>query len=292
MESLTLALKEMNNLHTLDLSNNYIGNDGIKLLAGLFDSPRQYLSNLEVLLLNDNHYYSEVGAKILAEKLKKQLQLHTIEFNRDLIAFSAEILSLRHQQKLRKTPAILPQPTSPTSFSEIINFVFEQFYSYNNYNYYVLSVIILGIIVLVRVSLFFKSKASRSNKIMQSTEVSRALTCSSFSVSDAWYLKRLESINLNGTGTVIAILDTTINPSFPCFTETKIQYVTINESFPSLTGEEILVVDCLPGVLVASDLSGTTHGTICSAIAVGSQCDTTSGVIPRGVAPGAQLIVY
>ena len=34
------------------------------------------------------------------------------------------------------------------------------------------------------------------------------------------------------------------------------------------------------------------YGTVCSGIAVGSQCDTTSGVVPRGVAPGAQLIVY
>ena len=62
MEMITLALKEMNNLHTLNLSNNKIGDDGIKLLAELFDSPQQYLSNLKVLLLDGNHY-SEVGAK-------------------------------------------------------------------------------------------------------------------------------------------------------------------------------------------------------------------------------------
>ena len=296
METLTLALKEMNNLHTLDLSHNHIGDDGMKLLAELFDSPQQYLGNLKVLLLNGNQY-SEVGAKILAEILKKFLQLQTIEFNRDLIMFSAEVLSLRHQQNIRKIPVILPQQPSPISetssisFSEILNFVFEQFYLYNHYNYYVFSVIFLGLVVLVRVSMFFKSKAS-SNKIMQSTELSRALTYSSFSVSDAWYLKRLESMNLDGTGTVIAILDTTIDQTFPCFTKKKILHVANNESFPSLTEEEILVIDCLPGVPVASDLHATMHGTICSAIAVGSQCDTTSGVIPRGVAPGAQLIVY
>ena len=78
------------------------------------------------------------------------------------------------------------------------------------------------------------------------------------------------------------------------FKKKKILRVAINESFPSLTGEEILIIDCLPSVSWpdASDLHATMHGTICSAIAVGSQCDTTSGVIPRGVAPGAQLIVY
>ena len=162
--------------------------------------------------------------KILSEILKKHLQLQRIEFNRNLITFSAEVLSLRHQRNLRKIPVILPQQSSPIpetssiSFSEIVIFVFEQFYPYN---YYVFSVIFLGIVVLVRISLFFKSKAS-SNKILQATELSRGLTCSSFSVSDAWYLKRLECINLKGTGTVIAILDTTINESFlPCLKKRK-----------------------------------------------------------------------
>ena len=72
---------------------------------------------------------------------------------------------------------------------------------------------------------------------------------------------------MNGTGTVIAVLDT-----------------TIDQHFPSFTGKEISVIDCLPGVPVVS----TMHGTICSAVAVGLQSDTT----PRGVAPCAKLIVY
>ena len=270
MEPLIEALKEMSNLHTLDLSRNEIGDHGIKLLAELFEHPQQYLCNLKVLNLDSNHYSVE-GAEILAEKLRKLLLFHTIEIsgNYKLKYLNAEFFFLKHQQKV---PVIWPQQTS----------VFKLILS-----------VILGIIVLVGVSLIFKSKAS-SKKVKQSTELSRALTYSSFSVSDAWYLKRLECINLKGTGTVIAILDTTINQSFPSFTEKKILPVAINESFPSLTGEEILVIDCLPSISwpVASDLHATMHGTICSAIAVGSKCDTTSGVIPRGVAPGARLIVY
>ena len=283
MEPLTESLKEINNLRTLDLSFNKIQDDGIKLLAELFDSPQQYLCNLKVLNLHGNTY-SEVGAKILAEKLKK---LHKIEVtgNYELTDLNAEILFLNYQQKVNKTPGILPQPTSPISMAEMGIYVFKQFHPY----YYSIISIILGIIVyvmLVRVPLFFKSKVSK--KFMQSTELSRALSCSTFSVSDAWHLKRLDSIGLNGTGTVVAILDTAIFQNFPSFTGKKILNITINESFPSFTGEEILVIDCLPHVPATSN----EHGTLCSAIAVGSQCDTISGVVPRGVAPGARLIVY
>ena len=102
---------------------------------------------------------------------------------------------------------------------------------------------------------------------MQSPELSVALSCACRSVSDAWGLKRLDGMNLNGTGTIIAILDT-----------------AIDQDSPSFTGKEFSCIDCLPGVPVAS----TVHGTICSAVAVGLQSDTT----PRGVAPCAQLIVY
>ena len=280
MEPLTEALKEMNNLHTLDLSHNSIGDDGIKLLAELFDSPQQYLCTVEVLRLHSNTY-SEVGTKILAEKFKKLLHFHTIEVVGDY-ELNAEISFLKYQRKVNRTSVISPQQTSPLSMAEMVIFVCKQFHPYN---YSIIS-LILGIIVLLGVSLFFKSKVSK--KFIQSTELSRALSCSTFSVSDAWHLKRLDSIGLNGTGTVVAILDTAIYQNFPSFTGKKILNITINESFPSFTGEEILVIDCLPHVPAASN----EHGTLCSAIAVGSQCDTISGVVPRGVAPDARLIVY
>ena len=113
---------------------------------------------------------------------------------------------------------------------------------------------------------------------MQSTELSKALSCACRSVSDAWDLKRLDSINLNGTGTIIAILDTAINQNLPSF------FGAIDQNSPTFIGKEILVINCLPGVPIGS----IRHGTICSAVAVGLQSDTT----PRGVAPCAQLIVY
>ena len=48
-------------------------------------------------------------------------------------------------------------------------------------------------------------------------------------------------------------------------------------------------MDCLSKDLVSSK----DHGTICSAVAVGSPCETPSRlIIPRGVAPGAHLVVY
>ena len=86
---------------------------------------------------------------------------------------------------------------------------------------------------------------------------------------------------MNGTGTVIAILDTTINPEY--FTGKKIVYEAAD-----FACSDIMVIDCLPNVPVVS----TEHGTICSAVAVGLQYETESGIIPRGVAPNAKLVVY
>ena len=79
---------------------------------------------------------------------------------------------------------------------------------------------------------------------------------------------------LDGSGTVIAILDTAIDNS--CFT-TKQKF------------SHIQFHDFLKNVPVSS----RDDGTICSAVAVGSPYVTSSGVsIPRGVAPGAHLVVY
>ena len=79
---------------------------------------------------------------------------------------------------------------------------------------------------------------------------------------------------MDGSGTVIAILDTAIDNS--CFT-TKQKF------------SHIQFYDFLNNVPVSSK----DHGTICSAVAVGSPYVTPSGVsIPRGVAPGAHLVVY
>ena len=128
--------------------------------------------------------------------------------------------------------------------------------------------VILGIV---------KSKVAK--KTIQSTDLSTALSYACGSVSDAWNLTRLDSIclgdkMLDGSGTVIAILDTAIDNS--CFT-TRQKFLHIEFH------------DFLNNVPVSS----RDHGTICSAVAVGSPYVTSSGVsIPGGVAPGAYLVVY
>lgn len=271
MEPLTEALKEMKNLHTLVLSRNEIGDEGIKLLAKLFDNPQQYLCNLQALILNFNKF-SEVGAKILAGKLKNRSHsLRVLEFDLELGAYSAEVLSLQQQQKVINKTTILPLFFTTS----------EHLYYY----YHIMLSALLGI-GMVGVFLYFKSKASR--KVVFSTEISIALGRSSFSVSTAWKLNRLDYIKLNGSETVIVILDTTINQSFPSFMEKKIVEIKIDESFPTFTGKEILVIDCLPHIPATSNV----HGTICSAVAVGSSDMTTAGIVHRGVAPCARLIVY
>ena len=163
---LTKALKEINNLHTLDLSYNKIGNNGIKSLTELFEYPRQFLCNLKVLILNDNAY-DEDGAKFLAERLKKILQLHTIEFNLDTIAFSAEILSHILQKNLQETPVNLPQQA-------LLDHNAEQSPPY-------MFSFIVGLVVLIGTLLFLSTR---------------------------WNLQKLENSALHGNETVITLLDT------------------------------------------------------------------------------------
>ena len=88
---------------------------------------------------------------------------------------------------------------------------------------------------------------------------------------------------MDGRGTIIAILDTTIDPRY--FTRKKITNEARN--FPY---SDILVINRLSSDV---SLASTDHGTICSAVAVGAGCVTNTGItIPRGVAFGAKLVVY
>ena len=107
---------------------------------------------MQVLILHSN-FYSEIGAKVLAEKLKKLSRLHTLEFNLKLGAISAEVLSLLQQQKVKKTSVILPQQTF--SIIEIVAAVIQQSHQYSYYS------IILGIAVLVGVLKFLFIKSSK-----------------------------------------------------------------------------------------------------------------------------------
>ena len=101
------------------------------------------------------------------------------------------------------------------------------------------------------------------------SNLSVAFSINSFLVSSAWKLNKLHSIRLDGTkldgtGTVIVILDTAIDES--------------------IMGTEIEVIDYLPDLPRRS----MGHGTVCSAVAVGSPILHD---FPSGVAPGAKLIV-
>ena len=107
-------------------------------------------------------------------------------------------------------------------------------------------------------------------KIVLLSDVAVALSVNSSLVSSAWRLSELHNvtlngIKLNGTGTVIVILDTAVHEE--------------------IMGTEIKVIDCLPD----KPKRAMDHGTICSAVAVGSPLLNN---IPTGVAPGAKLIVY
>ena len=117
-------------------------------------------------------------------------------------------------------------------------------------------------------SLAFKSKAGKKLRCYIS-DVAVALSVNSSLVLSAWRLNELHNIALNGikldgTGTVIVILDTAV--------------------YEEIMGTEIQVIDCLPDRPKGSML----HGTVCSAVAVGSPLLNN---IPTGVAPGAKLIV-
>ena len=101
--------------------------------------------------------------------------------------------------------------------------------------------------------------------------ISQCLSQSGFSASSAWDLKRLKKFSLDGSKTVIAVLDTAISYSYPAFKDKNIKFYNYH-------GQEVPI----------SSVEGKVHGSVCAAIAVGSPFDT----FPGGIAPGAQLIVF
>lgn len=109
------------------------------------------------------------------------------------------------------------------------------------------------------------------SKVFPPKGLSAALAQGIFSTSSAWKLERLDKYGLDGTGTVIAILDTAIDLTCHAFDQ-----------------KCVVIHDCLPNI----QKSSISHGSICAAIAVGQAYSSPSIYIPRGVAPGAHLIVY
>ena len=252
------SLNSMDHLNTLDLSHNNIGDAGVKLLAEAIED--QHLTHLQVLLLGWNEF-SEAGAEMLAEKVVKLSQLHTLDFGWELQAYSARALTLIHQQKEAIRKPVLSSNISDEKWHML---------------YFVVTVVIsaLGGGVLCYKAFnsdrLFSSETS-SYKALESKGISEALAQSIFSTSFAWKLERLRELKLDGAGTVIVILDTAVDLYCPAF---------LHKNIP--------VIDCLPHLPVAS----TVHGSICAAVAAGSSWNIPSTVVPSGVAPGAQLIVY
>ena len=258
MVPLITALKHMNSLITLDLSHNNIGDTGIQLLAELIESG--HLSHLQVLLLNQNNF-SVTGAKILSLKVVKLSELHILDFGIALGAYSAQ--ALIQIQERRNTVF------SSIRFSdEFCDFILVDDTGILGFSVGI-SVLVCGLLCYLAFKLVPVGHSAMSNKILP---LSENLALSTFSASSAWNLEILKNRGLNGTGTVIAILDTTIDLTHPAFQQ-----------------QNIRIIDKLPGLPVTS----IEHGSICASVAVGASYQTSpTTTVPSGVAPGAQLIMY
>ena len=96
---------------------------------------------------------------------------------------------------------------------------------------------------------------------------SSALSQGIFTTSLAWRLDRLDKYRLNGAGTVIAILDTAVDGDCPLL--------------------DLVQIEARHDL---SSVSTTFHGSLCALVAAGSP--SVDHQLPRGVAPGAKVLVY
>ena len=272
MVPLVDALKCMDYLHTLDLSQNKIGDDGVRLLAKAIEN--KHLTQLQILNLSWNNF-SEVGAKVLAGEVVKLTHLHTLDFGLKLRTYSARALIMMHK-KMALEKAVQSRDDSD-----------------DIWYHFVISILVGGVTVLYiafHLRQLLSSEAD-SNRAMPLKGISETLAQGIFSTSYAWKLERLRKRNLDGTGTVIVILDTAVDCNCLAFGQKNILYVdypaAVKVFHPAFLQRNIPVVNCLPHMPVTS----TEHGNVCAAVAVGSSYNSPPAV-PSGVAPGAQLIVY
>ena len=198
---------------------------------------------------------------MLAEKVLKLSQLHTLDFGWKFGAYSARALALIHHQNEAISNPVLASDISDDKW-HMLYFIITL----------VVSALVGGVLCYKAFNRLLLSEIS-SYKAFESKEISEALAQSIFSTSYAWKLERLRERNLDGTGTVIVILDTAVDLRCPAF---------LHKNIP------VTVIDCLRPLPLAS----VVHGSVCAAVAAGSSYNTPSGVVPSGVAPGAQLIVY
>ena len=276
--SLSEALENMNFLRTLDLSHNKIGDNGVLLLAEVI---ARNLPNLEELILNYNNITNS-GARHLPEILGKHTKLHNIELDLKLGNYSVQTL--------------LPQKPVRAVLVHSLTLMFPS----------VMVVILIMIVTLIalinitqKVSLahsrqildvkikpslpnlplsqptFTSSPITRQSMKSFKLSLSRrknfpysaALSQGFFTTLSAWRLDRLDKYKLDGTGNVIAILDTAVYDNCPL-----LKFVQIEARHD------------------LSSVSTKLHGSACAIVAAGSP--SVNPRAPRGVAPGAKVLVY
>ena len=261
--SLIESLKGINKLNILDLSHNEIGDEGVQILADAIDSHQ--FNHLEAIYL-DNNKLSQAGAKYLSLKITQLSKLRIFDLGLDLGSYSAQALS---EIQLSSVPV----KESSNNFVTIASFLKPAL---------LVTVLVgsLGILFYCVIKPIPRLSVASSDKQkpLPMKTISESLAQGIFSTSYAWNLEKLRKRfpELDGSGTVIAILDTAIDITLPAFKKKFEQ-------------NQITVIDFLQGLPVSS----CEHGSVCATVAVGlsySYDQTTD--IPSGVAPGAHLIVY
>ncbi len=254
--SLVDALKNLN-VSTLDLSHNEIGDIGMKLLANTIESG--YLSSLQVLILEQNPF-SDTGAEILSQEVVKLPKLRTFDLGLKQGRYSARVMTQIYQLRTMQKSQMKQhnEPYIPDIRS------------------WVLALVLGGIIVVLvwrKLGSDSEPKDSEPKDVFKLVKSSNALDAlTECSASSKWKLRSSAENNLDGRGTVIAILDS-----------------AIDRQYPALQQQAILTID-----LISAPVNLTEHGTLCAAVAIGSSVDERHhGIsLPEGVAPGAACIVY
>ena len=269
--SLVDALKHLN-VSTLDLSYNEIGDAGLKLLANAIESG--YLSSLEALILAENAF-SEVGAEILSQKVVNLQKLSTFDLGLRQGRYSALAMTQIYQLRARQQSEMKQHNEShtPLTLADIRTRVTAFVLKYK----VVAAAFILGGLVIAIVTVHGKYASTVKYNASQTKDVfelvrspdSTALNAlSQCSASVLWKLRT--GNNLDGRGTVIAILDSAVD----------LQY-------PTLQGKCISPVDC-----ISWPVKFTEHGTLCTVVAIGSCVEIDEISLPEGVAPEANCIAY
>ncbi len=264
MPSLIEALKDMYHLQVLDLSNNKIGGDEMCQLAEVIV---RRLPNLEILLLNHNSI-TDVGAKHLTDRLKYCPKLHRLDLGLKLGNYSVQALLL--QELLNKKNEV-QAVDCPIGWYK--NFCLGFFSSLT---------ILLTLIICYTTTLSVYWAFKQHNIFSFSSALSHGL----FSTSSAWRLDKLDTHDLDGAGTVMAILDTAAHPNSPI---RYLEQIEARKDLPPLT----CMFRTLPRSFDLLDVPSVRcvhHGSICALVAAGSS-DMDSRV-PRGVAPAAKILIY